>query len=152
MQGSERSLVLESLFELAYARYLVRFRPFETWNNRMGKATATPQGAERPEPVDPNIQAKAAAMGRILRKVARNVPFKANCLPQASAAQIMLRRRGITCGKVFIGAKKGTKDDPLDLHAWSFVGTVCVTGDDGPGYLGAFKPLIMYALEDGDDG
>ncbi len=117
----------------------------------MGRATPTPNGADRPGAVDPRTQQAAAELGRILRKVARNVPFKANCLPQASAAQVMLKRRGILDGVVFIGGRKGTKGDPLDLHAWLFVGTVCVTGDDGPGDLATFKPLVKYTLESDDD-
>ena len=116
----------------------------------MGKATATPDGSALPKSINEDIELKATEMGSIIRKVARNAPFKANCLPQASAAQIMLKRRGITDGKLFIGGRKGTKNDPLDLHAWLYVGKVCVTGDDGPGELSSFKPLVRYDLEDSD--
>lgn len=151
MPNRHKALVVESLWELAIARFLVRFGTFEKWKSRMGRAIATPNGAPRPNPVDPAIEAQCAELGKVLRKVARNVPFKANCLPQASAAQVMLKRRGIHCGKVFIGGKRGTKGDPLDLHAWLFAGSVCVTGNDGPGSLQAFKPLVMFSL-DNDHG
>ncbi len=147
---SEKALVVESLWELAFARGLIKTGLFKKWKKRLGKATATPDGCDPPQPVDAQIEAAADAMGRVIRKVARNAPFKANCLPQASAAQIMLKRRGIIDGKLFIGGRKGTKDDPLDLHAWLYVGQICVTGNDGPGDLTSFKPLIRYDLNTGE--
>ena len=57
---------------------------------------------------------------------ARNVPWNAVCLPQAMAAQVMLKRRGIKSVMHF-GAAKGT-DKPLDAHAWLDAAGVEVTG------------------------
>ena len=99
-----------------------------------------------PDVEDSAVQTIADNIGQIVRKVARNAPFNANCLPQACAAQYMLQKRGIKTGVVFIGGRKPDNVDPLDLHAWLYVGTVCVTGDDGPGDLKAFQPLLRYDL------
>ena len=54
------------------------------------------------------------------------VPFKAVCLPQAMAARIMLKRRGVASAMHF-GAAKGT-NKPLEAHAWLDAAGVKVTG------------------------
>lgn len=97
-----------------------------------------------------DIEEQADELGNILRKVARNVPFKANCLPQAAAAQSMLRRRGINKGIVYLGGRKSAQEHPLELHAWLYVGSICVTGNDGPGTLESFKPLVKYTLSEAE--
>ena len=65
-------------------------------------------------------------IGWAVTRSARWVPFRAVCLPQAMAAQFMLRRRGVTSIMRF-GAGKGT-DKPLDAHAWLDAAGVEVTG------------------------
>jgi hypothetical protein len=55
---------------------------------------------------------------------ARNLPWKPVCLPQAVAAQWMLRRKGIP-STLYLGI------DPAgnyDAHAWVRAGAVIVTG------------------------
>ena len=146
MPRADRRLAIEAFIELAKARWLVKFRKYSKWSHRLGRATALKGDTKMPMPLASELEQKANDLGRIIRMVARNTPFKANCLPQAAAAQSMLKRRNITQGTVFIGGKKGTKDDPLDLHAWLYVGSICVTGNDGPGDLKSFKPLIRYDL------
>ena len=64
---------------------------------------------------------------RIVRKVARHVPFPAVCLPQAMALQWMLRRRGIASRLIF-GARRKAEGTGLDFHAWLTVGGKCVIG------------------------
>ena len=61
-----------------------------------------------------------------MTRAARYVPFKAVCLPQAMAARVMLKRRGVKSVMHF-GAAKGT-DKPLDAHAWLDAAGVEVTG------------------------
>ena len=64
---------------------------------------------------------------RIVRRVARHVPFSAVCLPQAMALQWMLRRRGIGSRLIF-GARRKANGMGLDFHAWLTVGGRCVIG------------------------
>jgi hypothetical protein len=59
-------------------------------------------------------------------RAARYVPFRAVCLPQAMAARLMLKRRGIASTMHF-GAAKG-EAKPLDAHAWLDAAGVEVTG------------------------
>jgi hypothetical protein len=54
------------------------------------------------------------------------VPFDAVCLPQAMAARVMLKRRGVKSVMHF-GAAKGA-DKPLNAHAWLDAAGVEVTG------------------------
>jgi hypothetical protein len=62
----------------------------------------------------------------VVALAARNVPFKAVCLPQAMAAKAMLDRRGITSVMHF-GAGFGTTKS-IDSHAWLDARGVPVTG------------------------
>ena len=79
---------------------------------------------------DPHSVSATGAPPRQLRtadrRSARYVPFKAVCLPQAMAARVMLKRRGVSSVMHF-GAAKGT-DKPLDAHAWLDAAGVEVTG------------------------
>ena len=61
-----------------------------------------------------------------MTRSARYVPFKAVCLPQAMAARVMLKRRGVS-SVLHFGAARG-QDKPLDAHAWLDAAGVDVTG------------------------
>lgn len=141
----QKWMIVEAVWELAIARALVRFGTFKKWKHRMG--TVAPAGNEKavPQPAQSaEIETRADELGIIVRAVARRMPFTANCLPQASAAQVMLKRRGILTGILFLGGRKGDEIKPMHLHAWLYVGTICVTGDDGPGDLTKFTPLMKF--------
>lgn len=74
----------------------------------------------------PDAARHAEEIGWAVTRAARYVPFKAVCLPQAMAARVMLKRRGV--GSVMhFGAAKG-KDRPIDAHAWLDAAGVEVTG------------------------
>jgi hypothetical protein len=68
----------------------------------------------------------AEAVGWAVTRAARHVPFEAVCLPQAMAAKIMLKRRGVS-SVLHFGAKMG-RDKPIDAHAWLDAAGVEVTG------------------------
>jgi hypothetical protein len=63
-------------------------------------------------------------------RAARYLPFKAACLPQAMAARVMLKRRGIDSVMHFGTAKGIAKGSAkrLDAHAWLNAAGVDVTG------------------------
>lgn len=123
-----RSLVLEAVAWLLLARLALLVIPFPRLARSLGtfvppsdaralmaKATGTHEQVQRAEEI-----------GWAVTRSARYVPFKAVCLPQAMAARIMLKRRGIASVMHF-GAAKG-KDKPLDAHAWLDAAGVEVTG------------------------
>jgi hypothetical protein len=78
----------------------------------------------------------AEEIGWAVTRAARHVPFNAVCLPQAMAARIMLKRRGVDSvlhfgariGQDKVGQDKIAQDKPIDAHAWLDAAGVEVTG------------------------
>ena len=158
-----QSQVLEAASALLLARLLVVHVPMRHWRRRLDTATASSVPAQHRAPSypvapgslgnDPVAEEPGAAerpasalsrfrdphsIGHLVRKVARRLPFKARCLPQAMAAQWMLRRRGVTSRLVF-GARRGrTPERTIEYHAWLMVAGQCVVGGEE---LESYVPL-----------
>lgn len=145
--NSTKAMAVEAAALLLVARLLVKhvsFSRYKKWMVTGEEAVAhgAPQGesaAARP-PVRPTERAVPRKVGRVVRDVAERVPFKAVCLPQAMAAQWMLRRRGLSSRLVF-GARRppgedGADDADLEFHAWLLV--------DGKGVVG-YQEADTYA-------
>jgi hypothetical protein len=122
-----RTLLVEAVTCLLAARFALIFVPFPRLARRLGTfvppadARASGQAGSTPE------QARLAGeVGWAVTRAAHYVPFKAVCLPQAMAARVMLKRRGVA-SIIHFGAAKG-KDKPLDAHAWLDAAGVEVTG------------------------
>ena len=113
-----QALALEAAFALLLAKLLVECIPMRFWRRRLDTvAESAPVPLRAPRRV-----------GRIVRKVARRLPLCARCLPQAMAAQWMLRRRGIRSRLVF-GVRRGPAPAAsLEFHAWLIVAGECVIG------------------------
>jgi hypothetical protein len=125
---ARRALVVEAVVYLLLARLGLIFVPFPALARRLGSFVP---------PSDPRaVAARAAAaqeqvriaseIGWAVTRSARYVPFKAVCLPQAMAARVMLKRRGVASVMHF-GAARGA-EKPLDAHAWLDAAGVEVTG------------------------
>ncbi len=125
---ARRALVAEAVACLWLARLGLIFVPFPMLARRLG--TFVP-------PSDPRTGAAHAAAGQqqtqlaeeigwAVTRAARHVPFKAVCLPQAMAARVMLKRRGVASVMHF-GAARG-REKPLDAHAWLDAAGIEVTG------------------------
>ena len=123
-----RALVVEAVACLLLARLGLIFVPFPKLARRLGDFVP---------PSDPRVlaaracgsqqdAARAQEIGWAVTRSARYVPFKAVCLPQAMAARVMLKRRGVASVMHF-GAARG-EDKPLDAHAWLDAAGVDVTG------------------------
>jgi hypothetical protein len=125
--GPRRALLIEAVLLLAASRVALIAIPFPVLARRLGHFVP---------PSDPRVNGanhrsaqeaeRAAEIGWAVARAARYAPFKAVCLPQAMAARVMLKRRGIASVMHF-GAAKGTKK-PLDTHAWLDAAGVEVTG------------------------
>ena len=126
ISGQRRALLAEAVARLWLARLTLIFIPFPILAKRLG--TFVPPSDERAARARTRTtQAELAAeIGWVVTRSARYVPFKAVCLPQAMAARMMLKRRGVASVMHF-GAAKG-KDKPLDAHAWLDAAGVEVTG------------------------
>jgi Transglutaminase-like superfamily len=123
-----RALLAEAVACLLTARLALVFVPFPRLARHLGTfvpptdaRVAAAQTATRQDQVQ-----RAEEIGWAVTHAARYVPFKAVCLPQAMAARVMLKRRGVNSVMHF-GAAKG-QDKPLDAHAWLDAAGVEVTG------------------------
>ena len=126
--GRRRGLLIEAAVWLLLARIALLAIPFPTLARRLGafvpptdeRVTLATRGASTRD------AQLAEEIGWATVRAARHVPFKAVCLPQAMAARIMLRRRGVA-SVLHFGAAKG-RDKPIDAHAWLDAAGVEVTG------------------------
>lgn len=126
-----RALAAEAAAWLLFARLALIFVPFPQIARRIGRfvSPTDAQAGQARQPASPAQAALASDVGWAVTRVARYLPFKAICLPQAMAARIMLKRRGI--GSVLhFGAAKGAMKDgaSIDAHAWLDAAGVEVTG------------------------
>ena len=128
VDGRRRLLVTEAVACLLAARLALVLIPFPRLAGWLGTFVPPTDPRARQREADASMQQAdlAREVGWAVTRSARWVPFDAVCLPQAMAAQFMLRRRGVTSVMHF-GAGKGT-DKPLDAHAWLAAAGVEVTG------------------------
>ena len=123
-----RALIAEAAFWLLAMRLALVLVPFPRLARRLGAFVppADPRVAAAGAPTTPQAARLAREIGWAVTRGAVHVPFNAVCLPQAMAARIMLKRRGVRSVMRF-GAARGT-DQPLDAHAWLDAAGVKVTG------------------------
>lgn len=123
--NSTKAMAVEAATLLLLARLVVKYVPFGRYKKWMvtgeetvagGLPDGNPQLPARPPWIRPTEHAVARKVGRAVRDVAERVPFEAVCLPQAMAAQWMLRRRGLS-SRLVIGVRRRPGKD-LELHAW----------------------------------
>jgi hypothetical protein len=127
-----RLRVLEALGLLVLARVLRRYVPMRRWARLLG------------EPGPPTVPMEVAPLTGDEALVARAVAsgarrLSANCLEQAVAASLMLRRRG--SGAVVVIGLDPQRPQGIP-HAWLVgrSGTVVVGGEEMPG----FRPVNQF--------
>ena len=128
-----RAVLIEAVAWLLVARLSLIFVSFPRLARRLGTPVApTDTRALRAKSDDKADQARVAEeIGWAVTRAARHVPFNAVCLPQAMAARIMLKRRGVDSVLHFgarIGQDRIGQDKPIDAHAWLDAAGVEVTG------------------------
>ena len=128
LDNSRRLLLPEAVAWLLLARLALIFIPFPRLARRLGKFVPPGEARAVQSKADtsPDHKHVAAEIGWAVTRSARYVPFNAVCLPQAMAARVMLKRRGVP-SVLHFGAGKG-EDRPLDAHAWLDAAGVEVTG------------------------
>lgn len=130
-------LAAEAALRLALARSALRVLAFETIVRRLGSfSSAGETGGPGPEP--DAVTAREVAWA--IRAAARRMPFEATCLPQAIAAQAMLRSRGVAACVHFGAGLAGTGQ--LEAHAWVDAAGVGVTGHPVPPQLREFGCFV----------
>jgi Transglutaminase-like superfamily len=128
VDNRSRALLAEAVAYLLAARLALIFIPFPRLARRLGSFVppAEARASQVQSETTPEEARLAAEIGWAVTRAARYVPFKAVCLPQAMAARVMLKRRGVKSVMHF-GAAKGMAK-PLDAHAWLDAAGVEVTG------------------------
>ena len=140
LPAATKAMAVEAAVFLALARCLVVHVPLRRWRDRV----ATARQKKAPVP------ALAWKVAWVVRKVAASVPFGAACLPQAMAAQWMLRRRRVA-SQLKVGVRPGSDAAPgaakrgpalgFAYHAWLQVGDECVVGCRQIEAYAAFPPF-----------
>ncbi|MFZ0424305.1 MAG: lasso peptide biosynthesis B2 protein [Xanthobacteraceae bacterium] len=128
VDNRRRVLLAEAVAYLLAARLALTFIPFPSLARRLGSFVppTDARAAQAATAALPDQTRLAEDIGWAVTRAARYVPFRAVCLPQAMAARVMLKRRGVNSVMHF-GAAKGT-EKPLDAHAWLDAAGVEVTG------------------------
>lgn|SRR5574341_693362 len=123
----ERALAAEALVLLLAARLALWCLPFASVRHLMSVYTRFTRGGS--VPAERAAWAVAAASRRL------PAPFR-DCLPQALAAEAMLRRHGAPA-ELKIGVRRGTAGRQVEAHAWVVSGDRVVVGalEDLPTYL-----------------
>ena len=128
VDNRRRALVVEAVACLVAARLALIIIPFSRLARGFGMFVppADPRVLKVRTAPSQDQTRLAEEIGWAVTRAARYVPFRAVCLPQAMAARVMLKRRGVKSVMHF-GAAKG-QDKPLDAHAWVDAVGVEVTG------------------------
>ena len=120
---TERLLLMEAFVLLGIARLAVLALPFKRLAVSLGRHMN--EADAQISTSDLNL---ARQVGQAVRSAANYTPWKSVCLPQAVAAQWMLKRRHIA-GTLYLGmAKDDAKPEKLAAHAWLRCGDIILTG------------------------
>jgi hypothetical protein len=128
VDNPRRALLAEAAIYLLMARLALVFVPFPHLARRLGTFVppTDPRAFAVRQTVSPEQARLAEEIGWAVTRAARYLPFRAVCLPQAMAARVMLKRRGVQSVMHF-GAARG-QEKPLDAHAWLDAAGIEVTG------------------------
>jgi hypothetical protein len=130
---SARSLSAREWVDLAVAGIELAIARFRLATAGRAALLAPPTAARRPaSKVDRRIVRVRLAIAR----TGHRLPWRADCLVQAIAAQHWLRRLGVQTS-LRIGVP-GKINDPFEAHAWLMCGDEVVTGGD----IGDYIPLL----------
>jgi len=128
MPRFERAWLLPTWVLLGVARFAVLFVAFPRLARRLGRRSA----AACVPVLDAAQQARAASIGRTVRRAARYTPWTSNCFPQAIAARLLLGWHGVPYALLFGLAQETAVDGRrMKAHAWVAAGRIHVTGGAG---------------------
>jgi hypothetical protein len=119
LPSADRVLLVEATVALSVAGLRLSVTSFARIASGLGRHMD-----ESADAVDAAALKQAARVRWAVETVARHLPWKPVCLPQALAAKRMLQRRGIA-STLYLGVDPAKQ---LDAHAWVRVGRMIVTG------------------------
>ena len=134
-----RKLIAEAIFWSAATRFSIRYLPFRTLLRLIRGSTKGAGDADTAftgaEPESKQVQDIVKAV----ETVSRRVPWQCKCLVQASAAKILMNKRGIRNTMCLGVLKPGEVQNPgqgekgMKPHAWLIAGNRVVLGGEGLG-------------------
>lgn len=113
LPGRERWIVLEAAAGLAATRPGLALAGFRKW--RQVLAWLAPTEVSPPDANQAEIAEQARALVGLGEAVARNFPWRTNCLEQSLVFEWLLRRRRIPATLQIGGRKDGAR---FEAHAW----------------------------------
>ncbi len=113
---------LQAIAELAHARRRFGALDLGDLRTRNGQGSAELAAST---PADPQMLQRVAF---VMPRVARFMPFRSDCLIQATGAQGWLARHGVQ-SRIVIGVKR-PEDGTLAAHAWLEQDGTIITGGD----------------------
>ena len=126
---AELRLFVETYILLGITRFRINTQKFEVLTRSLGTS-----GFETPAEETPERLSEARRIAWAVRSASRFTPWRSNCFPQAMAAQILLRRKGIA-STLYLGAAFKARTE-LEAHAWLRCGPFYVTGGAGHRHFG----------------
>ncbi|ABC62809.1 lasso peptide biosynthesis B2 protein [Erythrobacter litoralis] len=139
--AAELMLVPVCLALLAISRLAMAVLPFGALLALAGRRAGTVDAASSPPGTDSRQDRLARCVGRALRATASLVPWRADCLPQAIAACLLLRAYRIPY-RMTIGLEPGQRTHAatsMHAHAWVEAGRRVITG-------GPVDPMLRPAV------
>lgn len=135
---------LEAMTLVSLAAAAQKWLPMAQWSRALGIAMPVPPSwtgrtvAQLPTVAATPVERLVAGH---VRRATKLLPWTPTCLAQASAGQVMLRRRGQP-GVVVIGLRPGSvPDERWGAHAWLLGAKGALTG--GPAARG-FTPTTVF--------
>jgi len=115
----EQALVIEAAFLLLAVRLSLGMFAFRTIAGRLGRFVSPDLPQVHRAASGPDAAELGPLIVRVVPAVARHLPFRATCLPQAIAGRVMLQRRGIASTLSFgVLCTGDSARRTLAAHAW----------------------------------
>ncbi|MDB5534453.1 MAG: hypothetical protein JWO28_2768 [Hyphomicrobiales bacterium] len=147
---ARRALLIEALAWLLLTRLALAFVPFPRLARRLGTFVA-PNDVRATRTIasgKPSQALIAEQVGWAVTRAARHAPFRAVCLPQAMAARIMLKRRGVSSVLHFGAGCASRTLKPINAHAWLDAAGVEVIGYPEAKNMAAIACFIGPSMAD----
>jgi hypothetical protein len=120
LNGADQWLLMRAAAWLGVARLRLALTSFQQLSERLSNDAPDTR-------VDPDPEF-LRRVGFAVGAAANNVPWRADCFPQAIAARMLLRHRG-HASKIHLGVEK-SGEGSIAGHAWLTCGDVVVTGGE----------------------
>jgi hypothetical protein len=125
---SIRALRFEDLVRLVKAQAALLRARVDVRRRPQGELVSGANSPEGQGPPSPSRRGDAELVGEAIRRAAKFGLFRPTCLVRSIAISAMLRKEGITGGRIRVGV--GLRDGKFVAHAWVEYDGVIIGDDD----------------------